>query len=119
MFALRRQTVWGRTLGLQLATIFTMAAISPLAAAATLCVNPGGTGGCFAKISDAVAAAKNNDTIQVASGTYAEDVVIGKALSLVGDGRGSTVINAKGLANGIYVDGMDHHGLSNVVVSGF
>src|ERR1019366_8510395 len=46
--------------------------------AATLCVNPGGTGGCFAKIGDAVAAAAKNDTIQVAAGVYAEDVVIGK-----------------------------------------
>ena len=87
--------------------------------AATLCVNPGGTGGCFAKIGDAVAAAAKNDTIQVAAGVYAEDVVIGKPLSLVGAGRSSTIINAKGLANGVYVDGLDNRGLTNVVVFGF
>jgi parallel beta-helix repeat protein len=87
--------------------------------AATLCVNPGGTSGCFAKIGDAVAAAAKNDTIQVAAGTYAEDVVIGKSLSLVGAGRTTTIINAKGLANGVYVDGLDNPGLANVVVSGF
>lgn len=87
--------------------------------AATLCVNPGGTSGCFAKIGDAVAAAAKNDTIQVAAGTYAEDVVIGKPLSLVGAGWSSTIINAKGLANGVYVDGLDHPGLTNVVVFGF
>jgi len=87
--------------------------------AKTLCVNPGGTSGCFAKINDAVAAAAVNDTIQVAAGTYKEDVVIGKSLSLVGAGAARTVINAKGLANGVYVDGLDHPGLTNVVVAGF
>lgn len=87
--------------------------------AATLCVNPGGTGGCFAKINDAVAAAAKNDTIQVAAGVYKEDVVIGKPLALVGAGSTSTIINAKGLANAIYVDGLDHAGLTNVVVTGF
>src|SRR6267154_3673162 len=87
--------------------------------AATLCVNPGGTSGCFAKIGDAVAAAAKNDTIQVAAGTYAEDVVIGKSLLLVGAGRTTTTINAKGLANGVNVDGLDNPGLANVVVAGF
>jgi parallel beta-helix repeat protein len=87
--------------------------------AATLCVNPGGTGGCFAKINDAVAAAAKNDTIQVAAGVYKEDVMIGKPLALVGAGSTSTIINAKGLANAIYVDGLDHAGLTNVVVTGF
>jgi parallel beta-helix repeat protein len=89
------------------------------ALAATICVNPGGTSGCFSKIDDAVAAAARNDTIQVAAGLYAEDVVIGKPLSLVGAGQGATIINAKGLANGIYIDGLDNPGLSNVTVIGF
>lgn len=87
--------------------------------AATLCVNPGGAGGCFAKINDAVGAAARNDTIQVAAGVYKEDVVIGKPLSLVGAGASSTIINAKGMANAIYVDGLDNAGLTNVVVTGF
>ena len=34
--------------------------------AATLCVNPGGTNGCYASINAAVAAAAANDTIDVA-----------------------------------------------------
>jgi parallel beta-helix repeat protein len=59
------------------------------------------------------------DTIQVAAGVYKEDVVIGKPLALVGAGRTSTIINAMGLANGIYVDGLDHPGLANVTVFGF
>jgi parallel beta-helix repeat protein len=89
------------------------------AGAATLCVNPGGTGGCFSKIGNAVSAALTNDTINVASGTYNEDVIIGKALSLIGANPKNTVINASGLPNGIYIDGLDHSGLGNVVVKGF
>ena len=87
--------------------------------AATLCVNPGGTGGCFSTITAAVAAASPNDTVKVAAGTYAEDVVIGKALSLVGASRSTTIIDATALSNGVYIDGLDNAGLSNVVVTGF
>ena len=77
------------------------------AAADTLCVNPGGKSGCFAKIGDAVTAAMAGDPIQVAPGTYAEDVVIGKSLSLIGANSANTTINATGKGNGIYIDGLD------------
>ncbi len=89
------------------------------ASASTLCVNPGGTGGCYSTISAAVAAAHPKDTIQVSPGTYAEDVIIDKSLSLVGKSRGNTIIDAMGLANGIYVDGLDNPGINHVLVSGF
>lgn len=88
-------------------------------AAATLCVNPGGTGGCSSTISQAVSKASEGDVIKVEPGTYKEDVVIGKALSLLGAGADDTFIDATGLANGIYIDGRDHSGLSHVVVKGF
>jgi hypothetical protein len=55
----------------------------------------------------------------VAAGTYTEDVVIGKTLSLVGASRNTTIIDATGLSNGVYIDGLDNAGLSNVVVTGF
>jgi parallel beta-helix repeat protein len=96
-----------------------LAGVCQTAVAATLCVNPGGTKGCFSTIGAAVAAASPNDTIEVSQGTYKEDVVIGKALSLVGAGRDNTIIDATGLSNGIYIDGLDNPGLSNVVVAGF
>ena len=96
-----------------------VAAFAMPAGATTWCVNQGGTNGCFAKIGSAVAAAAANDTINVAPGTYKEDVIIGKALSLVASSLRQTAIDATGLSNGVYIDGLDNSGLSNVVVTGF
>ena len=59
------------------------------------------------------------DTINVAPGIYMEDVNIRTPLSLVGAGRGQSIINAIGLSNGIYIDGLENPGLSKVVVTGF
>src|SRR5277367_190653 len=85
------------------------AGLVPSAFAATLCVNTGGTSGCYSTIGAAVTAANPYDTIKVAAGTYAEDVVIGKqGLSLQGAGYSNTTIDATGLANGIYIDGLDN-----------
>jgi hypothetical protein len=83
------------------------------------CVNPGGKAGCFSTIGAAVAAASPGGTIIVAPGTYMEAVVIGKPLSLIGADSRNTIIDATGLPNGIFIDGLDNPGLSNVVVSGF
>ena len=99
--------------------VLLIAGLSSFSAARTLCVNKGGTSGCYSKISDAVAAAANFDTITVAHGTYAEDVQITKPLSLIGESSKNTTIDASGLANGVYVDGLDHPGLHAVVISGF
>jgi len=93
-------------------------ALSHAAIAATLCVNQGGTSGCSATIGAAVSAAKANDRINIGAGQYSESVIVTKPLSLVGAGSGSTIINAKGLANGIYIDGLDNPGMSNVLVTG-
>lgn len=89
------------------------------AAAATLCVNAQARGGCYVSIQAAVDAAAANDTVRVAPGRYAEDVTIGKPLSLIGAGAHQTVIDASGQANGVSIDGLDNAGLSDVVVSGF
>jgi pectin methylesterase-like acyl-CoA thioesterase len=87
--------------------------------AGTKCVNPGGTGGCFASINAAVAAAASNDTINVAAGAYHEDVLIPKPLSIVGAGAGHSIVDATGLSNGFNIDGHNHAGLNHVTVTGF
>lgn len=94
-----------------------MAAVAQFAAAATWCVNPGGTGGCQSTIGAAVALAAPGDTVQVAAGIYHEEVVIGESLALVG--QNNAIIDATGLSIGIYIDGLDNPGLANVVVTGF
>ena len=48
-----------------------------------------------------------------------QDVTIRTPISLVGAGRGQSIINAVSLSNGIYIDGIDNPGLSKVVVTGF
>ena len=88
------------------------------AAAATLCVGAGGAN-CYATIGAAIAQATAGDTIQVSQGIYHEDVVIGKPLSLIGKNPANTIIDAMGMSNGIFIDGLDHSGLAHVTVSGF
>jgi Right handed beta helix region len=90
--------------------------------AATLCVNPGGTGGCKSTISAAVSAAYPGDIIQVAAGTYKETVSITKSLSLVAVAPAQPVIDATGLSNGIFVNGMEkapNPGVGNILIEGF
>jgi hypothetical protein len=50
-----------------------------IAKPATLCVNPGGTAGCFSKIQDAVdATGKSGSVINVALGAYFDNVIVPK-----------------------------------------
>jgi parallel beta-helix repeat protein len=89
------------------------------AEAKTLCVKPGGAPHCYGKIQAAVNAASDFDVINVAAGTYKEDVTIWKPLSLIGTDDDTAVIDATGLPNGILVDGFDHPGLYDVTIAGF
>jgi hypothetical protein len=65
--------------------------------AAILCVNPGGTGGCFASIQAAVDAATSADEIEVAAGTYTEMVVIpsGETHTIRGAGASVTTVDGE------------------------
>src|ERR1035438_8136847 len=87
--------------------------------AASLCVAHGGHSHCYSTIGAAVTAASAGDVIHVGPGVYKEDVVIGKPLSLIGAGWDDSVIDASGLANGIFVDGVDNPGLADVTIAGF
>ena len=94
-----------------------LGAVCQTAAAASLCVNPGGSGGCYTTIQAAVSHASAYDVIHVRPGTYKEFVTIGIPLSVLGDGAGDTIIDATGLAHGIFVDGFDNPGLRDVTVA--
>ncbi len=92
------------------------------ASAATLCVSEHKVPWCSTTIGAAVAAASAGDTILVAPGTYWEDVIVTKSLSLVALVPNQVTIDAKGLSNGIFINGMaamPNIGVSSVVVSGF
>lgn len=64
------------------------------ASASASCVNPGGTGGCFSSVQAAVDAAGLREVVDVAPGTYFENVTIGPGsrLTLVGAGT-STILD--------------------------
>lgn len=69
------------------------------ASAATVCVNPAGSGGCFPKVQQGVDAAVSGDVVDVAAGTYLEHVVVaaGKRIRLKGAGSGSSIIDGGGV----------------------
>jgi nitrous oxidase accessory protein NosD len=108
-----------RVIGLGLVSFF---GASSLSMAAIRCVNPSGRLGCSSSISAAVTAASAGDTIVVAPGTYKEQVTITKSVSLVALVSGTSIIEAKGLPNGIFINGMwaaPNAGVAGVLISGF
>ena len=90
--------------------------VSP-ALAATLCVAPGGAGGCYATIQAAVNAASAGDVITVATGTYPENVVIDRSITL--QGTSATIQPAAGAAIRLRSPNSLPPPLANVSISGF
>ncbi len=79
-----------------LASLAVVAALSALqAGAANRCVNPGGTGGCFASIAAAIAAsAPAGDSITVAAGTYFEsNIQLNRSVDISGAGVDVTIVD--------------------------
>lgn len=81
-------------LSFALCTAVLATVLSLPAAAAILCVNPAGSGGCYSTIQSAIDNATAKDVIKVGPGTYKEGVVIGIPLSLIGAGAGQSTIDA-------------------------
>lgn len=80
----------------------------------TIYVDDGG-GANYTNIQDAIDAANEGDTIYVYSGTYSENVVIDKTLTLIGENKANTIISgAVDEADTITVNGILH-----VNISGF
>ncbi len=57
----------------------------------------------FSSIQEAINAANSGDTIYVKAGTYNENVVVNKTVSLIGEDRSNTVIDGNGAGTGILV----------------
>ena len=103
-------------------TLAAICGVPGVAAAKTLCVNPGGTSGCKSTIGAAVAAASPGDTVQVSQGTYKEQVTITKSVAVVAAAGASPVIDATGKSLGIFINGISkapNIGVVNVLISGF
>ena len=108
--AVRRKTISGIMLALLLVGMLTLAFnIQPVKAEPTTIVVPDH----YEKIQWAIGNASDGDTIFVRAGTYFENVVVDKTLSLVGENRSNTIID--GNRNGIVVRVL----ASNAVVSNF
>ncbi len=69
--------------------------ILPATRAVTLYVGGSGSDN-YTRIQDAIDAANRGSRIYVYNGTYSEDVVVNKALSLVGEDRDATIVNGSG-----------------------
>lgn len=59
----------------------------------TRCVNPGGTGGCYASIQAAIDASNSGDTVSVEAGTYFEDIRMKPGVDVIGAGAGISIIH--------------------------
>jgi parallel beta-helix repeat protein len=101
-----RLHLWTPVVGAALLAALSFSAGTPVTRAASICVNPGGTGGCMSTIQAAVSAAKAGDTVTVAAGTYKEMVTVDKAITLQGAGASTTIIDATGLDHAIFVNGV-------------
>lgn len=104
-----------------LAAVLILGTTSSVAAARSLYVSPKGkiSAACTKSapcksIAKAVLKAKKGDRVQVAGGTYREEVTITKRVSLIAHGK--AVIEAKGKNNGVLIAGKEAAGAS---VEGF
>lgn len=99
--------------------------ISPsgLAIAADQCAAPGGAGGCRPTIQAAINAAGSGDTVRVVAGTYNENLIINKSVTLLG-GFDDTTLTSRTPRSGI-IDGsgagpvINITGNVNVIIDGF
>jgi hypothetical protein len=90
----------------------------PATQAATTCVNPTGTDACYSTIQAAITAAASGDTINVAAGTYTENLsIFDKNLTINGAGAGKTIIDGNASANGWIVYSNSQLALTGVTIT--
>jgi len=108
-----RNTVVMLIVGLIFVSVFTVLLTVEIGTASGNIIYVDDSGGAdYSTIQDAVNFANESDTIYVYGGTYNENIVVNKSLTLSGGGSGSTTINGEG----------DHTikvNSDNVIISGF
>jgi len=67
----------------------------------------------YRTIQEAINHATDGETIQISTGTYSENVIVNKTVSLIGENRTSTIVDGGRTETVIYVKA------NNVVISGF
>ncbi|MFN8599835.1 MAG: choice-of-anchor Q domain-containing protein [Candidatus Binatia bacterium] len=91
------------------------------AAPPDLCVNPGGTGGCFASVQAAVDAAASKSVIHVEPGTYVGNLsipAIRGGITIAGAGAALTVIQGDPTGDAITVPSRGELALRDLTVAG-
>ena len=71
----------------------------------------------FEEIQDAVNASKEGDIIKVYEGTYQENVIVNKTISLMGNGSANTIINGGGVGDVVNLTG-DWVNLTGFTITG-
>ncbi len=99
---------------LVLASIFTVITILPERARATTLYVGGAGPGNYTTIQGAIDGANPVDTVFVYNGTYYENVVINKSVSLVGESKNSTIIDAGGNGSAVQVWWTHHVNLTGL-----
>jgi nitrous oxidase accessory protein len=87
------------------------------AGAATLTVDANG-GAMYARVQDAINAANDGDTINVAAGTYNENVNVNKSVNLVGAGEDVTIVNASDPNDHVIKVTVDYVNVSGFTIKG-
>ena len=104
---MRRTKLVSNSLLLVAVAVILCAALAVPASAATLTV---GAGGQFKTIQQAVDAAKPGDTVLVAPGTYTENVVVSKPLTITGNATVNAADSSKDVflitSPGVHIDGL-------------
>jgi parallel beta-helix repeat protein len=91
IFLLLQQPVWG--VGGRVSSYPAHRVSDALASGPPWCVNPGGTGGCYSRIQDAIDAASSGTVIDVDAGTYTEYITMRDGISIYGRGWSTTTIH--------------------------